>query len=70
MLPGYQKIVSGQIRNMENFFLPWCKVVTSSDSGWKIDEDIVDILQAYYGDEVYYAEIKTHVEHYLNKQRE
>lgn len=55
---------------MENFFLPWCKVVTSSDSVWKIDEDIFDILQSYYGDEVYYAEIQTLVEYYFNMQRE
>lgn len=54
---------------MEKFFLPWCKLVTSVDNAWKIDEDIFDILQSYYADEVYYAEIKTHVEHYLNKQR-
>lgn len=55
---------------MEKFFLPWCKVVTSSDSVWKIDEDIFDILQAYYGDEVYYAEIQTLVEHYFYGQKE
>ena len=55
---------------MENFFLPWCKVVTSSDSVWKIAADIFDILQSYYGDEVYYAEIQTLVEHYFNMQRE
>lgn len=53
---------------MEKFFLPWCKVVTSSDSVWKIDEDIFDILQAYYGDEAYYTEIKALIKHYSDMQ--
>lgn len=53
---------------IENFFLPWCQIVTSTNHTWKIDENIFDILQEYYADEAYYASLKDLVEHYLNIQ--
>ena len=54
---------------MEKFFLPWCNIVTSVDNTWKIDEDILDILQKYYGDEAYYNEIIVLVKHFICVQK-
>lgn len=53
---------------MENFFLPWCNIVISSDCTWKIDENVMEIIKKYYADEPYYEEIKKIIRNFKNKQ--
>lgn len=53
---------------MENFFLPWCNIVTSSDCVWKIDDNVMKIIKKYYADEPYYEEIKKIIRNFKNKQ--
>ena len=53
---------------MENFFLPWCNIVISSDCTWKIDENVMEIIKKYYAEEPYYEEIKKIIRNFKNKQ--
>lgn len=53
---------------MEKFFLPWCDIVTSTNSSWKIDDNVMEIIKKYYADEVYYEEIKNIIIKFKGKQ--
>ena len=50
------------------FLLPWCNIVTVNDSIWKLDDDILLIIDKYYHDEAYCNDLKKHIAYYLNKQ--
>ena len=55
---------------MERFFLPWCNIVTSTDNAWKLDDDVLEVIEEYYADEPYYEEIKAVIGKYFDKQNQ
>lgn len=57
-----------KINVVRKFLLPWCDIVTANDSIWKLDDDILLIIDKYYHDEAYCNDLKKHIAYYLNKQ--
>lgn len=55
---------------MENFFLPWCNIVTQCDNVWKIDDNVEEIIKKYYGDEPYYDYIMEQINEYFKIQQQ
>lgn len=55
---------------MENFFLPWCDIVTQCDNVWKIDDNVKEIIKKYYSDEPYYDLLIEKINEYLKVQQQ
>lgn len=66
-----KKILKQDKLNVANhFLLPWCDIVTDRDNIWKIDDDILSIIDKYYHNEPYISDLKKYIKYYLDKQNE